>query len=176
MRSSRRKRKKLVCDCYTWWGDGGCHNYDECVCGLLLQKKKKSAQKDGEKKITKKSATAEHKALAEDEGIEEEAPLHPEPKRKSLNTEEDSYIDAIVVTENNKIDVKASGDSEEKTAMDIINEILNPPLMEFDPTKPYDVPTAVEAGDVNALQDLDERKIIELKEVCCYIYKKCLFN
>lgn len=168
MRSSKRKRKKLVCDCYTWYVDGGCHNYDECVCGLLLQKKKKSSLKDGEKKITKKSVPAEHKTVTDDEGIEEvDAPLQPEPKRKSLNSEEDSCIDAIVVTENNNIDVKASGDSEEKTAMDIINEIFNPPLMEFDPTKPYDVPTAVKAGDVNALQDLDERKIIELKEVCC---------
>lgn len=59
----------------------------------------------------------------------------------------------------------AKSEPEEKSAMDIINEIFNPPLMEFDPTKPYDVPVAVKAGDVNALQDLDERKIIELKEV-----------
>lgn len=128
--------------------------------------------KDGEKKITKKSAAAEPKAVAEDECIEEDAPLQYEPKRKSLNIEEDSGIVAIVVAEkNDNFDVKASGDSEEKTAMDIINEIFNPPLMEFDPTKPYDVPTAVKAGDVNALQDLDERKIIELKEVCLYSTK-----
>lgn len=131
------------------------------VCALLLQKKKKSSLKDGEKKITKKSAATEQKAVAEDDGIEEVAPVLPESKRNSLNNEVDS---AIVVAESSDI-VKASGDTEEKTAMDIINEILNPPLMEFDPTKPYDVPTAVEAGDINALQDLDERKIIELKEV-----------
>lgn len=52
----------------------------------------------------------------------------------------------------------------EPTSRDIINAILNPALPEFDSTKPYDVPTAVKAGDVNALQDLDERKLIELKE------------
>lgn len=150
------------------WGVGGCHNYDECVCGLLFQKKKKSSQKDGEKKITKKAA--EHKAVAEDEGIEEVAAhLQPEPKRKSLNSEEDIDIGGIEVAERNAIDIKTPADSEEKTAMDIINEIFNPQLMEFDPTIPYDVPTAVKAGDVDALQDLDERKIIELKEVFCYL-------
>lgn len=53
----------------------------------------------------------------------------------------------------------------EKTPIEIVNEILNPPMPEFDPTKPYLVPTAVKAGDINALQELDERKIIELKEV-----------
>lgn len=49
--------------------------------------------------------------------------------------------------------------------MDVINEIFNPSLLEFDPKKPYNVPEAVKAGDVEALQDLDERKLIELKEV-----------
>lgn len=53
--------------------------------------------------------------------------------------------------------------------MDVINEIFNPPLLEFDAKKPYHVPEAVKSGDVNALQDLDERKLIELKEVSAKI-------
>lgn len=58
-----------------------------------------------------------------------------------------------------------SNSTAEKSPMDVINEIFNPSLLEFDPKKPYNVPEAVKAGDVEALQDLDERKLIELKEV-----------
>lgn len=60
---------------------------------------------------------------------------------------------------------KSNQEKNEKSARDVINEILNPPLKEFDSKKLYEVPKAVQAGDVNALQDLDERKLIELKEV-----------
>ena len=45
-------------------------------------------------------------------------------------------------------------------------EILSPVMNALPPEsdEPYRPPTAVEAGDVNALQELDERKIIELRE------------
>lgn len=53
----------------------------------------------------------------------------------------------------------------EKTAADLIEEIAE--LKKFVPvesTEPYQIPIAVKASDVEALRDLDERKLIELKE------------
>lgn len=49
--------------------------------------------------------------------------------------------------------------------MEKIQEILNPTFKIPETKGPYKIPEAVKAGDVNAMQDLDERKIIELKEV-----------
>lgn len=53
----------------------------------------------------------------------------------------------------------------EKTAADLIEEISE--LKKFIPTEssePYQIPIAVKGSDVEALRDLDERKLIELKE------------
>lgn len=48
----------------------------------------------------------------------------------------------------------------------LAQEILSPVMATLPPEsdEPYVPPTAVEAGDMNALQELDERKIIELRE------------
>lgn len=56
-----------------------------------------------------------------------------------------------------------------QSPVDIIREILSPKLSIADPDVPYKAPVAVMTGDVDALQELDERKLIELKEVG-YIY------
>lgn len=52
-----------------------------------------------------------------------------------------------------------------KSPVDIIREILSPKLSLVDSDAPYVAPVAVMTGDVDALQELDERKLIELKEV-----------
>lgn len=48
----------------------------------------------------------------------------------------------------------------------LAQEILSPVMASLPPEsdEPYVPPVAVEAGDMNALQELDERKIIELRE------------
>lgn len=47
----------------------------------------------------------------------------------------------------------------------LVQEILSPPVSPLaDYEGPYMPPTAVEAGDIKALNELDERKIIELRE------------
>lgn len=56
-----------------------------------------------------------------------------------------------------------------KSTLEIVTEILGPATKSQPAVadeRPYDAPVAVAAGDVNALQDLDERRLIELKEVC----------
>ncbi|XP_055679560.1 myosin regulatory light chain, smooth muscle [Lutzomyia longipalpis] len=54
---------------------------------------------------------------------------------------------------------------EKSMAKTLLDEILNaPPIAYPDENLPYEVPIQVKAGDINALRDLDERKLIELKE------------
>lgn len=70
--------------------------------------------------------------------------------------------DSAAATNIDKRPAKASSPS---AAALLAQEILSPvmsPLTES--YGPYVPPTAVEAGDMNALQELDERKIIELRE------------
>lgn len=141
---------------------------------LLLctfQKKKKS--------ILKKNSIGEKRKSSDvgQDKVEEEIPISEnltatdqvktvnhddEQKSNEIETESEANVVEHVPAED---DIKQAKQSDEKTPLEIINDILNPPMPEFDPTKPYNVPTAVKAGDVNALQELDERKIIELKEV-----------
>lgn len=52
-----------------------------------------------------------------------------------------------------------------KSPGDIIRDILSPKMSLAPTDAPYQVPVAVRMGEVDALQDLDERKLIELKEV-----------
>ena len=113
----------------------------------MFQKKKKSSS---EKKQSKKSIPNDEQ-LQKESAIEEDA----------METLTNDLIDASAKKLSNAQDIR----KEEKTSLEIINDIMNPPLMEFDSSKPYNVPDAVKAGDVNALQELDERKLIELKEV-----------
>lgn len=146
---------------------------------LLFQKKKKS--------ILKKNSIGEKRKSSDvgQDKVDEEIPISQNLTAKTVNhddgqkcneTETEPQPTTMVEQESTANVAEPSapaGDgikqvkqTEEKTPLEIINDILNPPMPEFDPTKPYNVPTAVKAGDVNALQELDERKIIELKEVC----------
>lgn len=111
------------------------------------------------KKSTKKSTkiTEENE---ENDMIDNEAAIVDSSNLSSRKSSKDELLGTKPITKDER-----SNSTVEKSAMDVINEIFNPPLMEFDAKKPYHVPEAVNAGDVNALQDLDERKLIELKEV-----------
>lgn len=138
-----------------------------------MQKKKKSILKKnsiGEKR--KSSDVGQDKVVEEISNLET---IKVDDEQQIENHDEEQKIDEVKSApdeveqpenENDVVEVKTAKQPYEKTAMEIINDILNPPMPEFDPSKPYNVPTAVKAGDVNALQELDERKIIELKEVC----------
>ncbi len=137
-----------------------------------LQKKKKS--------ILKKNSIGEKRKSIDvgQDKVEEEIPIsenltvedqvntvnHDDNEQKSNEIECEPQAN-VVEQEPTDEDIKPV---DEKSPREIINDILNPPMPEFDPSKPYNAPTAVKAGDVNALQELDERKLIELKEVCCY--------
>lgn len=57
---------------------------------------------------------------------------------------------------------EASPSAAAQLAHDILSPVVNTLPPESD--EPYRPPTAVAAGDMNALQELDERKIIELRE------------
>ncbi|XP_059612153.1 myosin regulatory light chain, smooth muscle [Phlebotomus argentipes] len=62
-------------------------------------------------------------------------------------------------------DPNDASDKEKSMAATLLEEIMNEgPAALPDENEPYVVPIAVKAGDINALRDLDERKIIELKE------------
>lgn len=56
-------------------------------------------------------------------------------------------------------------EGDESSAMAVINEIFNPKLKIPKTVGHYRVPDEVHAGDVDALKDLDEKKLVELKEV-----------
>lgn len=139
------------------------------VCDIL-QKKKKSIPKDGEvKKSSKKSVTIEQTAIGGGGGEDGDDENVPQKQRQSIE-------DIVEIPK--EVEAKRSSISqnkpEEKSAMDVINEIFSPQLKEFDSSKPYEAPIAVAAGDINALQDLDERKLIELKEVIILIDQKII--
>lgn len=138
-----------------------------------MQKKKKSIPKDGEKKSSKKSITIEQTVIDGKDGdnVQQLENVLTSPKRQSIETEDLAEPLKEMVEKRTSI---SQNKLEEKSSMDVINEIFKPPLKEFDTTKLYKAPDAVAAGDVNALQDLDERKIIELKEVLRLIYKVTL--
>lgn len=80
-------------------------------------------------------------------------------------------LQSVPIVENNNSKTQSNGNavSTEKSALEVINEIFNPKLPVFDESIPYNIPDAVKAGDVSALQDLDEKKILELKEVYIYL-------
>ncbi|XP_055848006.1 myosin regulatory light chain LC-2, mantle muscle [Episyrphus balteatus] len=59
----------------------------------------------------------------------------------------------------------AEQEVDESSAMAVINEIFNPKLKIPKTVGHYTVPDEVHAGDVNVLKDLDEKKLLELKEV-----------
>lgn len=81
-------------------------------------------------------------------------------KKKEIPSEDTTKAAAGVSSD------KPSGRGASPSAAALLaQEILSPvmsPLPES--TEPYVPPTAVQAGDMNALQELDERKIIELRE------------
>lgn len=141
-----------------------------------MQKKKKSILKKNSIGEKRKSSDVGHDKVAEETSNLET--IKVDDQQQIENHEDEQKIDAVNTEPNSNeneqqqqngndvVEVKPEKQPDEKTAMEIINDILNPPMPEFDPSKPYNVPTAVKAGDINALQELDERKIIELKEVC----------
>lgn len=137
-----------------------------------MQKKKKSILKKNSIGEKRKSSDVGQDKVDEEIPISENVTVDDQPKTaihvddEQKNVEIESEPQASVVEQKPTDDeMKLEKQSDEKTPMEIINGILNPPMPEFDPSTPYNVPTAVKAGDVNALQELDERKIIELKEV-----------
>lgn len=153
---------------------------------FFAKKKKKSSLKpknaDGETKKSSKKSTkiADNPEDASQEGAEPEVPNEVEKaitRPPSVDcAEPEATPGSVPSSRKNSRNIETppptpttvkerSNSTAEKSAMDVINEIFNPPLLEFDPKKPYNVPEAVKAGDVEALQDLDERKLIELKEV-----------
>lgn len=137
-----------------------------------MQKKKKSILKKNSIGEKRKSSDVGQDKVEEEIQISENLTVDDQVKTvnhddEQKNNEIVSESQACAVEQQPTEDVMMEAkQADEKTAMEVINDILNPPMPEFDPSKPYNVPTAIKAGDVNALQELDERKIIELKEVC----------
>lgn len=136
---------------------------------VTLQKKKKSILKKNSIGEKRKSSDVGQDKAEEEAPISESLTVDNHVKTVNHDDEEKSSNEIESVAQANVVEQQPTDDGTkqvvEKTPMEIINDILNPPMPEFDPSKPYNVPTAVKAGDVNALQELDERKIIELKEV-----------
>lgn len=137
-----------------------------------LQKKKKSILKKNSIGEKRKSSDVGQDKVEEEIPISENVTVDDQVKtanhddgQKVIEIESEPQASSVVEETPPPPPPPADEQSDEKTPMEIINDILNPPMPEFDPSKPYNVPTAVAAGDVNALQELDERKIIELKEV-----------
>lgn len=138
---------------------------------VTLQKKKKSILKKNSIGEKRKSLDAGQDKVDDEIPVPENLTVDDQVKTvnhddEQKNVEIESEPPASVVEQQpTDEEVKPAKQTDEKTPMEIINDILNPPMPEFDPSVPYAAPTAVKAGDVNALQELDERKIIELKEV-----------
>ncbi|XP_037030739.1 myosin regulatory light chain 10 [Bradysia coprophila] len=137
--------------------------------------KEEVKEKKKKKSILKKNSIGEKRKSSDvgQDKVEDETPISEnltvDDQVKIVNHDDEQKSNEIEsVPPANVVEPEPTDDGQkqavEKTPMEIINDILNPPMPEFDPSKPYNVPTAVKAGDVNALQELDERKIIELKE------------
>lgn len=141
---------------------------------VTLQKKKKSILKKNSIGEKRKSLDVGQEKIDDETPVPENVTVDDQVKTvnhddEQKNNEIESEPQASVVeqqsTDEEVKPAKQNDEKTPKTPSEIINDILNPPMPEFDPSIPYTAPTAVKAGDVNALQELDERKIIELKEV-----------
>uniref|UniRef100_A0A1B0DP88 Uncharacterized protein n=1 Tax=Phlebotomus papatasi TaxID=29031 RepID=A0A1B0DP88_PHLPP len=110
---------------------------------------------DGEESKKKKKKGSRKASKTEDPG---ELAKISEPSEAPAPQQEDT------VHEEDPSEISDSGEKK-SVAATLLDEILNDaPMTLPDENQPYEVPVAVKAGDINALRDLDERKLIELKE------------
>ncbi|GAB0088256.1 myosin regulatory light chain 2, smooth muscle minor isoform [Sergentomyia squamirostris] len=122
----------------------------------------------GDEDVKKKKKKTSRKASKVDDALEtpkdagESTEEPPPPAQDEIVHKEEESGDVDGVDKDSNAE---DGGEKKSTAATLLEAILNESTMSLpDENQPYEVPIAVKAGDINALRDLDERKLIELKE------------
>lgn len=150
--------------------------------GLLQQKKKRSVKKtkdtaEGEPRKSLDEGAGNEPAVDDGDNITPaivEGQLNPEI-RDAIKSPSPPAPDKVVTemkgteategVEEKNVDKRHAKEASPSAAALLMQEILGPVAsLPPETDEPYCPPVAVEAGDMNALQELDERKIIELRE------------